>query len=77
VSKFEGLFVKLDTDVAKKYLADNFQEISDSINFATPGASRTVRNTPYFPFSIVVLSFLVISHQSFYRLLTSSSSLAQ
>lgn len=70
-------FIKPDTNIAKKYLADDFQEISDSINSATPNGPKTVRNTPYFPFSIFILPLLVVSHQSFYRLLTSSSSLAQ
>lgn len=48
VSKFESLFVLLDPAVAKKILADDFQEISDSINFITPHGPRTVRNPSIF-----------------------------
>lgn len=42
VTKFESLFVKLDKDVAQKFLAPNFNLFSDSTNFATPNASQVV-----------------------------------
>jgi len=41
VSIFESFFVSINVDLANKYLADDFQEFSDSINWVTPSHDHT------------------------------------